>query len=108
MRAGKLRCRIEIQLATKAADSAGTLIETWATVASNWWADIQPVRAREFVQGNQVQSDITHTVQMRYFAGFTARHRIVWAGRVFNVVGKPINVGERNRWHEFTAVETTV
>lgn len=107
MRAGLLKHRIEIQVATKTADAAGTLVETWATVAANWWADIRPVRAREFVQQGQVQSDITHTVQMRYFSGFTSRHRILWGARIFNVVGQPINVNERGRTHEFTAIEVT-
>lgn len=104
MRAGLLRHRVQIQASTKAADAAGTLIETWATVAEVY-ADIRPVRAREFVEQGQVQAEATHTIQIRYWDGLTAHHRIKYGTRIFGIVGTPINVAERNRTHEFMAIE---
>jgi len=104
MRSGLLRHRVQIQESTKAADAAGTLIETWVTVHETY-ADIRPVRAREYVREGQVQADITHTIQIRYFEGLSSRHRLKWGARIFGIEGPPINVMERNRTHEFAAKE---
>lgn len=104
MKSGRLRQRAELQVATKTADAAGTLIETWSTVAVVF-VDIRPVRAREYVQQGQVQSDITHTMQIRYYDGLTAEHRLKVGDRIFNIAAAPINVDERNRVHEFPAIE---
>lgn len=104
MQSGKLRHQVHIQAATKTADAAGTLVETWETV-DTVWADIRPVRGREFVQQSQVQGQITHTIQIRYWPGLTGRHRLKHGERVFNLAAPPINVNERNRTHELACEE---
>jgi len=104
MRSGRLRHRVHIQASTKTADAAGTLVETWATVAEVY-ADIRPIRAREFVREGQVQGDITHTIQVRYFEGLSTKHRLRYGERVFNIAAPPIDVDERHRTHEFPATE---
>lgn len=105
MHAGRLRHRVHIELASKTADSAGTLVETWAPVVMNVPAEIAPLRGQEFVLQHQNQATVTHKIVIRYFDGLTSKHRIRWGTRVFNLAGPPINVGERNRTHELMATE---
>ena len=96
MSAGELRHRVTIQWPTKAADEAGGFSTTWADLATVW-AAIEPLSGRERFHAQSQNMSVSHRVRMRFLAGVTAEHRVIFGGRFFNV-RSVINQGERNRW----------
>ena len=103
MRAGNLRHLVVIQRATVARDAHGQETRTWARLATVK-ADIQPIRAREFVEGGATVSDVSHKIIMRHFPGLLPTDRILYAQRTFNIAAV-INPGERNIMTEVIATE---
>lgn len=75
----------------------GAAIETWATKAT-LWADIAPLNSREYWAAQQVQSEVTNKVTMRYFSGLRPDWRIKFGSRLFDI-RSVINVDERNEQH---------
>lgn len=59
-------------------------------LAAEWDCSIEPLTGREFYEGKQVQSDTTHMVKLRYFAGLNDSHYFLGLedmnGRQFNIV----------------------
>lgn len=104
MRAGKLRHLVTIQSRTEGTNSFNEPRPVWKDFATVY-ASIEPLSGREFFAAQQAQSDITHRVRMRYVAGVTAKHRIVFGDRVFDIAAPPRNVDERNIELELQCVE---
>ena len=52
--------------------------------------------AKIMQQAQQMQADVTHRVRFRYVAGVTAKMRVLYGARIFNVLSV-INPEERNR-----------
>lgn len=83
--AGKLRHRVRIEKQDYFYDSNGEVIQDQNTgaVPMQWvevdtvWAAIEPVSAREFIQSQSMQSQITARITMRYRDGLTADMRLV-------------------------------
>lgn len=84
MQAGKLRKRIEIQRRSSVQDDFGQPLTSWTTFAATN-AEFEPLNGRELVAAQAVQSEVTHTVTIRYRAGITPAMRIKYAGRLFNI-----------------------
>lgn len=85
MRAGKLRHRIEIQEAIETTDEYGQVQQTWQTVATRW-GGVEPLSGREAAHSKQVHQDTIHEVTLRYYAGLTAKHRLVYDGRQHEII----------------------
>ena len=96
MRAGNLRHLVSLQSAVKTQDGYGQKIETWSEYAQVY-ADIQPLQGRESYNAQQLNSEITVMVKMRYRSDVKAEHRIVYDGTTYEVSAPPINVGLRKR-----------
>lgn len=97
MRAGKLRHRLAIQAlvpGSPAQNSSGEPDETWTTLATVW-AAIEPLKGREFLAAQQVSSEVTGKITIRYYAGVTAKYRFLYGARIYDIVA-PVNVDERN------------
>ena len=65
MRAGRLRQRITFQRHTQSLDGYGENVGTWSDLVTVW-AGVEPVSGREFFASEQVQSDVTTLVVVRY------------------------------------------
>lgn len=83
--AGRLRHRVRIEELTYLRDSNGEVIqdpntgetrEEWAEVATVW-AAIEPLSAREFIQSQAIQSQVTTRIVIRYRDGLHAAMRLV-------------------------------
>lgn len=87
MRAGKLRHLVTIQANTPTQAADGSLVDGWATfsTAANLPADIRTEGGREFWRQRQMNSELTHEVIIRYFAGIRANMQVVWGARTFQV-----------------------
>lgn len=77
MRSGRLRHRIVLQRRTGAENDFGEPTDTWSDVAT-LSAGIEPISGREYFAAQQVQSEVTHRVTIRYFEGITPKDRLVW------------------------------
>lgn len=90
MEAGKLRHRVAIQQKVPTQDpDSGEIINTWATVPG--WdkvpAAIEPVSAKEFVAGQQVQSQVTTRITIRARPGVLPTMRILHGAKIYNIEG---------------------
>ena len=96
-RAGRLRHRIYLQSKVVVRDSFGSESITWKTeTPAPIWAGIEPLSAREFFASQQMKSEVTHKVIIRYYKGVQTDWRVLWGARQFNIVSI-INPEERNR-----------
>lgn len=77
MRAGRLRHQVALQRPTGTLNEFGDPVGTWSTIAT-LWAAVEPLSGREYLAGQTVQSEVSHRITVRYFAGITPRDRIVW------------------------------
>jgi len=82
---GKMRERVTVQQATERRNSLGETTLEWATYATRW-ASVQGVSSREALELGQVDVSVTHRVRMRYVDGMTQNMRLLWRGRVLEIV----------------------
>ena len=75
MRAGLLNRRITIIQPPAAQDSAGQVVDTW-TEFKALWAEVKPVTGREFIQGAQIESQITMQFNLRRIDSITTDMRV--------------------------------
>jgi SPP1 family predicted phage head-tail adaptor len=69
--------------------------ETWA----DWktvWAEPLDQTSREFYRLATANAEITRVWRIRYLTGVTPYQRIKYGSEYLEIVGKPINEGERN------------
>lgn len=100
---GDLRDRVTIQSRNVGADTFGAPVVTWSD-AAEVWADVQPLMGRELYEARQVKPDVSHKVTLRYYAGLTPRHRLLFEGRVL-LIQSVLNPDKRKRFHEVMAIE---
>ena len=86
----QLRHRLTIQQEVHTSDGAGGHTRSWQTVA-DVWAQIVPLGSganhigREKWIAEQLQSEVTHRVWMRYRADVRPDMRLRFENRVFNI-----------------------
>lgn len=95
VRVGRIKDRCKIQQLSEALDEFGQRQQTWVTLADRW-AGIEPLSGRERLQGDQVYSDLTHRVVLRYLAELTPKMRVVCGTRILEIV----SVIDRDNRHE--------
>lgn len=101
--AGKLNALIEIQELQLAPDGGGGHIKTWVSVGQ-LWANWRHQSMYERLNAMQLQSGIRHRVYVRYNEFITAKHRVVYQGKAFNIVAV-VNVEELNEQLELQLEE---
>lgn len=86
MRAGQYRRRIELQSsASTEQDESGQLRKDynqilWTTYATVW-ARVVALQGQEAVNAKQLVANVTHQVTIRYRAGVSPQHRILYDGK---------------------------
>ena len=98
LKAGTLNKRIRFERPSEAVDKYGAPIGDWEVV-STVWAAIRPMGSNERMAALQMQSSQTHVVTTRYSAALAQARgewRIVFKGRIFQIVGQPRNLNESN------------
>ena len=103
MRSGTLRHRITIQESTETSDGMGGFTTIWSDKLEMWVA-IWPLSAKERLDAMKLELQITHKIRGRYRSGITAKDRIKFGTRIFNIVS-PINQDERNVQLDMLALE---
>lgn len=108
MRAGQLRHRIAIQESTDTPDGAGGFTSSWADISGmeSVPAAIWPLSSKESLDSMKLELSVTHKIRIRYRSGITAKNRIKFGSRYFNIISL-INPDERNRILDILAIEDT-
>ena len=105
MRAGRLRHRIQLQSSTRTQDAVGGATDSWATYKTVW-GEVQPLRGQERILADQIQSEVTHKIRIRYDGDTSVlpEHRAVARSRTF-AINAVMNVFERDRERELHCTE---
>ena len=82
MRAGKLRCRLEIQQAIETQGATGEMAVVWSTFATVW-GSVEPLRGREFFAAKEQQAQVDTRIRIRYLAGVTPKMQVLDGTRIF-------------------------
>ena len=85
MNVGRLNKRVTIQERTTTENEYGEPISTWVDVASDIAAAVEPLQGRELFAAQQVQSEVTIRVRIRYRAGIKAAMRVLYGVRVLDI-----------------------
>jgi len=67
MDAGRLDKRITFQRRSAVKDDYGQQLDAWSEVATVW-ANVKPIGGREKLRAMAIESELTHTVAVRYTA----------------------------------------
>ena len=76
MRVGQLRTRMQLQEPVEVTGAEGEIDRAWLTVRG-CWGDVEPLSGREYWMAQQVKSDVTHKVRVRYDRTITDKHRLL-------------------------------
>jgi len=99
---GAMRERVAIHGQTQAIDAAGQIATTWALKTSgDTWARVRPLSAGEKFLAGRDQGVRGYMMFVRYRTDIDTNSRIVWRGRVFDVLG----VLDRTEQRQFLEVE---
>jgi len=79
-----LKHRIELQAMTETRDVIGGLVTTWTTYATVR-AAVRQASGREIWYRQQTATMATWSIDLRYRADVTTKHRAVYKGRVFEI-----------------------
>lgn len=94
MNIGTLRHKISFQSRTISRDTFGAETVTWRT-EKTVWASVEPISGREYFLAQQVQSEVTHVIKIRYYDGVRTDWRVIFGSRIFDIKSV-INLKERN------------
>ena len=93
MQIGKLRHKITIEDVTETINDIGEIVEEWEEFATVW-AEILPLRGREYWASKQTTSEITGKIRIRYLADITSKMRVKFGERIFDIEAV-LNTDER-------------
>lgn len=104
IRAGDLRDRVTVQIASGTTNALGETVLAWSD-SSSVWASVEGVSAREALTAGQQDVSVTHKVRLRYLPGLTQSMRFAWRNRTLEIVSL-LEHGNRSE-HQAICVETT-
>lgn len=103
MQSGRLRHRLKIQAKSESRDTDGNVTITFSDLATVW-GQVTPLRGSKTVSLERVQDNAQFTVRLRFYAGLTPSHRLLFGTRVLEILAV-VNPEERNREMVLSAVE---
>lgn len=78
--------RVTLQQRVAGVDARGQAVNTWSDVATVW-AQVQPLRGREFFAAGQMQSVVDVRIRINYRADVQPTWRVLWRNRAHDVSG---------------------
>lgn len=94
MNIGNLRHRVTIEKPVKKTDPYGDPYDDWSDHATVW-AAIEPLTGREYWGAQQVNSEVTGKIRIRYLPGVDPTMRVKFGTRIFEILAI-MNPNERN------------
>lgn len=100
--------RVSFEQSTETAGSMGGFYTSWAVIAS-MYAIIEPMRQSESMQYDKLDSEVSHSIIVRYQSIFadpleTAKYRITFKSRQFEIT-QAIDLFEDNKFVKIIANE---
>ena len=101
--AGELRTPIVIQEYTESPDGMGGVTKQWTDVLAvkSMW---KHASMYERLQAMKLNAGVMHRVYIRYSSVPTAKHRIFYKGKAYQIRGV-VDIEERGRWLELAVEE---
>ena len=93
--AGSYRHPITFQQRTTTKNEYGERLDTWTDFATSR-AGIYATSGREYMNAMEVQSEMTHKINLRYIPNVTSSMRIKFGTRYFTII-TIVNFQEMNR-----------
>lgn len=87
----RLNHRITLQRRVAGTDTLGQPSTEWEDVATVW-ANVEPLRGREFFAAGQMQAAADARISIRYRSDVSATWRAEWKGTHYAFVAPPANV----------------
>ncbi len=84
MRAGRLNTRITIEQPSESRSATGAVVTTWSTLATVW-AEVVPLRGREFYAAQAVQAETDVKYRIRWRDDVTPKMRINASGVLHDI-----------------------
>ena len=84
--AGEMTERITFQQRSVTKNGLGEEVVTWADVATVW-AEVRPLRGREFYAANQTQQVVDVRFVIRKRSGLTVDQRLLWKSTPYDITG---------------------
>ena len=81
----KLRHRVQVQTRVDSLDSSGNQIVSWSNVGGLRPASVEMGPGNEQLGAATVTPRTDARIELRWFAGLTADHRVLWDGRIFGI-----------------------
>ena len=91
--AGQLRDRVTVQESVTTINSSGEQVTNWEEVTfsargdGKFWANVNPLSARELLAAEAIKSEVKSRVIMRYNRNVTAQMRLLIDGVPHNIAG---------------------
>jgi SPP1 family predicted phage head-tail adaptor len=85
MRAGLLRHRVEILSKVVARNEFNEEVIAWTNVVARVWAAVEPLSGREFIEGRQVEADVSTRIRIRHRPGIRPEMRVAWGDRTYTI-----------------------
>jgi SPP1 family predicted phage head-tail adaptor len=89
-----MRNRIVIEQKTETRGTSGGVVPNWTTLDTVWAEEIAS-RGREFFAARGLIAEKNTVFRIRYRADVTAKHRIQFDGRIWNIVDTIAEKGQR-------------
>jgi SPP1 family predicted phage head-tail adaptor len=84
MRAGLLRHRVTIEEKSVTRSATGAEDITWSTVATVW-AEVHPLRGREFLEAKGLQEETSTRIRIRHRDGLDPSMRVTWGSHTYDI-----------------------
>lgn len=106
--AGTMRQRIKPQYKTVTRNAIGEEVVTWNDLVTTTadhaiWAEVWPLKGREFFAAQQTQYAADVRFRIRYRSDITREHRVLWNSEPYDIV-QIIDVGAGRHTTEIMAV----
>ncbi len=106
--AGTMHQRIKPQYKTVTRNAIGEEVVTWNDLVTTTtdhaiWAEVWPLKGREFFAAQQTQYAADVRFRIRYRSDLTREHRILWNSEPYDIV-QIIDVGAGHHTTEIMAV----
>lgn len=100
--------RIKLQSKSVTRNAIGEEVVTWADVVTETadhclWAEVWPLKGREFFAAQQTQYAADVRFRIRYRSDITREHRVLWNSEPYDIV-QIIDVGAGRHTTEIMAV----
>ena len=101
---GEMRNRIIVQSLSPTTDAGGGQAISWGTTTTVW-AKVENLSGSETFFGDQLEARSNYKFTIRYYSAITAKHRISYNSKAFNIQHIESIFEGKEKFQEITATE---